>query len=262
MQDAFWTAGFPVLAAVFLATIVEIVEAFTIVLAVGTTRGWKPALAGTAAALGVLALVVLALGPALALIPIHLLQLVVGVLLLLFGLGWLRKAILRAAGVLALHDEDAAFAKETAALARREVSQGLMQGSEEASPEDAMAFIAGLTAFKAVLLEGLEVAFIVVAAGAGHGLLLEASLGALAVTVLVLAVGLILHRPLSRVPENALKFGVGVLLVAFGVFWTVEGLGGEWPGGELALAGLVAFHLAAALVLVRLAARRRERSRI
>jgi len=247
MPGDFLTVILPAVTAAFVASVVEVVEAFTIVLAVGTTRGWRPAIAGTLAALAVLALVVLALGPALRFIPIHLLQFVVGVLLVLFGMGWLRKAILRAAGVLALHDEDAAFAQETHELE-----------SQTGAPAT-LRWIAGIAAFKAVLLEGLEVAFIVVAIGAGKGLLWEASLGALAACVLVLAVGAALHKPLARVPENALKFGVGVMLSAFGVFWTGEGMGVEWPGGDLILLALALLFLLAGLLFTQLARLSHER---
>jgi len=162
------------------------------------------------------------------------------VLLLLFGLGWLRKAALRHAGVLPMHDEETAFAAETAALGKSGIN-------------DPMQWIAGIAAFKAVLLEGLEVAFIVIAVGAGRGLLLEASIGALAACVLVLGVGVIVHRPLSQVPENTLKFGVGVMLSAFGVFWTGEGLGAEWPAGDLILLPLALVFLLAGLGAARLA---------
>ena len=248
MPPDFWTVVFPAVTAAFLASIVEVVEAFTIVLAVGTTRGWRPAIAGTLAAFGVLALIVLILGPALQFIPIRALQLFVGVLLLLFGMGWLRKAVLRAAGVLPLHDEAAAFAEETAELS-------IQKGST-----DTLQWIAGIAAFKAVLLEGLEVAFIVVAVGAGKGLLIEASLGALAAFILVMVVGALVHKPLSRVPENTLKFGVGVMLSAFGVFWTGEGLGVEWPGADLILLPLAALFLAGGLGLVGAARRAFERS--
>jgi uncharacterized membrane protein len=194
------------------------------VLAVGTLRGWRPALSGTIAALVLLAVVVLAFGPLLEHVPLHFLQLVIGVLLLLFGMGWLRKAVLRSAGVIPLHDEEAAFAAETAHLAE-----------EAKRRHKSLNWIAGMTAFKAVLLEGLEVIFIVIAVGAGRGLLAAASLGALAACAAVLAIGLIVHRPLSQVPENTLKFGVGVMLSAFGIFWTGEGLGIEWPGQDLIL---------------------------
>ena len=233
-----WSVSGPAIGAAFLASTVEVVEAFTIILAVGTLRGWRPALAGTGAALGVLGLIVLILGPVLDRVPIGILQIIVGVLLLLFGLGWLRKATLRAAGVIALHDEDAIFAEERAELEadaqRRKVSHD---------------WIAGLTAFKAVLLEGLEVVFIVIAVGAGRGLLWPAALGALGACVAVLVVGIIVHKPLSRVPENTLKFGVGVMLSSFGVFWTGEGLGVSWPGADLVLIPFAAIFLALGLAL-------------
>jgi uncharacterized membrane protein len=236
-----WAAAAPAVTAAFVASTVEVVEAFTIVLAVGTLRGWRPALGGALAALAVLAVVVAALGPALSLIPLGVFQIAVGVLLLLFGLGWLRKAVLRASGLMALHDEDAIFEREKAEI-EGEVSRGRAADG-----------IAALAAFKAVLLEGLEVVFIVLAVGgAGGALLLPASAGALAAFLVVMAVGLMIHRPLARVPENTLKFGVGVMLSAFGVFWTSEGLGAPWPGGDLALFGLAAAFLLAALVLVAL----------
>ncbi len=241
MPPDFWTVLFPAVTAAFLASIVEVVEAFTIVLAVGTTRGWRPAIAGTAAALGVLAVIVVILGPALQFIPIRILQLFVGVLLLLFGMGWLRKAVLRAAGVLPLHDEAEAFAEETAALQSQTGAVRTLQ------------WIAGIAAFKAVLLEGLEVAFIVIAVGAGKGLLWEAALGALAACILVLMIGALVHKPLARVPENTLKFGVGVMLSSFGVFWTGEGLGVAWPGADLFLLPLAAVFLLAGLGLSRAA---------
>jgi uncharacterized membrane protein len=172
------------------------------------------------------------LGPLLGHIPLHPLQLAIGVLLLLFGMGWLRKAILRAAGIIPLHDEAAIFADEAAQLTRT--------GNRGGSRDD---WLAGLTAFKAVLLEGLEVVFIVIAVGAGRGLLWPASLGALAACAAILALGLAIHKPLAKVPENALKFGVGVMLSSFGVFWTGEGLGIAWPGQDLALAAFVLFFL-------------------
>jgi len=237
-----WTTAAPAIGSAFLASIVEIVEAFTIILAVATLRGWRPAVFGTAAALAILGAIVLALGPLLDRVPLHVLQLVIGVLLLLFGIGWLRKAALRSAGVIALHDEDATFAAETAQL-----------GAETARRKTSLDWIAGITAFKAVLLEGLEVVFIVIAVGAGRGLLWPASLGALAACALVLLVGAIVHKPMSQVPENTLKFGVGVMLSAFGVFWTGEGLGVEWPGADLALFVLAALFLGAGLLAASLA---------
>jgi uncharacterized membrane protein len=233
MEMVSWGVAAPAVTAAFVASVVEVVEAFTIVLAVSTLRGWRPAVLGTVAALAVLALLTVALGPLLDRVPLHLLQFAIGVLLLLFGLGWLRKAVLRSAGVLPLHDEAAAFAAETEHLAG------------EARLKHASAdWIAGLAAFKAVLLEGLEVVFIVIAVGAGRGLLWPASLGALAACLAVLAVGVFVHRPLSNVPENTLKFGVGVMLSAFGVFWTGEGLGVAWPWEDLVLLVFVALFLA------------------
>ena len=208
----------------FLGSLVEAVEALTIVLAVGTVRGWRPALAGTAAGLGFLALLVLAFGPLIARLPIATLQLAVGVLLLLFGMRWLRKAILRAGGAIALHDEERTFAEESSRL--RSVDA-----------------VATLAAFKAVVLEGLEVVFIVLAVGAAGGLLVAASLGAIAACALVAIVGVLVHKPLARIPENLLKFAVSVLLSAFGAFWVGEGLGFAWPGDDLAIPGIAALFL-------------------
>ena len=229
-----WSAAAPAISAAFLASSVEVVEAFTIVLAAATLRGWRPAALGTAAGLALLAGGIVVLGPLLDRVPIDLLQLVIGILLLLFGMTWLRKASLRAAGVIPLHDEDAAFAREVAQLeaaARRRRTR--------------LDWVAGMMAFKGVVLEGLEVAFIVIAVGAGRGLLVPASLGALAACALVLLIGAVVHRPLSRVPENTLKFGVGVMLSAFGVFWTGEGLGVAWPGQDLALLPFAGLFLGA-----------------
>lgn len=239
-----WATAAPALTAAFLASLVEAVEALTIVLAVGAVRGWRPALTGTGAGLALLALLVLALGPLLDRVPLHALQLVIGVLLLLFGLRWLRKAILRSAGVIALHDEAKAFAREEASLQ-----------AAERSNEAHLDWIAGITAFKAVVLEGLEVVFIVIAVGAGRGLLVPAAAGALAACLVVLLVGVVVHRPLARVPENTLKFGVGVMLSAFGVFWTGEGLGVDWPGQDLAIPVFAAIFLVTGVAAVRLAAR-------
>ncbi len=220
--------------AAFLASVVEVVEAFTIVLAVGTLRGWRSAWMGTFAALAILALLVIILGPLLGRVPIHDLQLVIGILLLMFGMGWLRKAILRSAGVIPLHDEELIFAKEKAEL-----------NEEAKSSHTTQNWIAGLAAFKAVLLEGLEVVFIVIAVGSGRGMLWPAAIGALAACVVVLIIGVIVHKPLSRVPENTLKFCVGVMLSAFGVFWTGEGLGIAWPGQDLILILFAAIFLSA-----------------
>jgi uncharacterized membrane protein len=221
--------------AAFLASLVEAVEAFTIVLAAAAVRGWRVATLGAAVALALLALIVIVAGPLLERFPIQWLQLGIGISLLIFGVRWLRKAILRAAGVMPLHDEAAAFAA----------------GSEELRREHSrLAWMAGLASFKAVLLEGIEVAFIVVAVGAGRGLLVPASIGAIAACALVTVIGLALRRPLARMPENQLKFAVGVMLSAFGVYWTGEGLGVAWPLGDLAIVALAALFLAVALLAV------------
>jgi uncharacterized membrane protein len=245
-----WTTAAPAIGAAFLASTVEVVEAFTIVLAVASLRGWRPALGGAGAALAVLALLVVLLGPMLNLVPLRALQLVIGVLLLLFGLGWLRKAVLRASGLMALHDEDAIYQRERARI-----------GGEVRSERGADG-VAALASFKAVLLEGLEVVFIVLAVGAGRGLMVPASLGALAAFAAVMIAGLAIHKPLAKVPENTLKFAVGVMLSSFGVFWTSEGLGAPWPGGDLALLGLVATFLLAAFALVALLRPRTAEARL
>src|SRR5215470_1790564 len=224
--------------AAFLASFVEVVEAFTIILAVGLSRGWRPALTGAVLALIVLGAMILVLGPLLGLVPLHLLQFAIGVLLILFGTRWLRKAILRAAGFIAIHDEEQAFATESDQLRR--------QAADRRAD-----FLAGSAAFKAVLLEGVEVVFIVIAVGAGRGLVGYASLGAAAACLLVLLIGFLVHRPLSRVPENALKFVVGVMLTSFGLFWTGEGLGADWPGADAALIAIALVILAVALAAVR-----------
>ncbi len=231
---------FSTVTAAFLASFVEVVEAFTIVLAVGLTRGWRPAFIGTGLALLVLIALVLVFGPLLALIPIAYVQFVVGVLLILFGMRWLRKAILRSTGVIALHDEEKAFAAETASLAQ--------QANDRRAD-----YLAGLAAFKAVLLEGIEVIFIVIAVGTTRGLTLYAGLGALAAVVVVMAIGLALHKPLSNVPENTLKFVVGLMLTSFGVFWTGEGLGAEWPGADLALLAIFAVFAIASWAILQTA---------
>ena len=235
-----WTSVAPAVLAAFLSSLVEAVEALTIVLAVATVRGWRPAGLGALAGLATLALIVLTLGPLLDRVPLHALQLAIGVLLLLFGMRWLRKAILRAAGVIPLHDEALAFATGTAAL--RELAH---HGTR-------LDWLAGLASYKAMLLEGLEVVFVVIAVGAGRGLLVPASIGALAACALVAAVGFAVRRPLARVPENTLKFTVGVMLSSFGVFWTGEGLGVPLPGEDLAILGFAALFLIAALAVVRL----------
>jgi Ca2+/H+ antiporter, TMEM165/GDT1 family len=239
-----WTSAAPAVSAAFLGSMVEAVEALTIVLAVASVRGWRPAGLGALSGLALLAVIVLALGPLLNRAPLHLLQFLIGILLLLFGMRWLRKAILRAAGLIPLHDETKAFAQETELL------------REQARQHEArLDWVAGLASFKAVLLEGIEVVFIVLAVGAGHGLLVPASIGAVAACLLVVAVGFALHRPLARVPENTLKFVVGVMLSAFGVFWTGEGLGVTWPGEDLAIIAFAVVFLVTALLAVTLARR-------
>jgi uncharacterized membrane protein len=233
-----WAHAGPTILAAFLASLVEFVEALTVVLAVGSVRGWRGALSGTGVALLVLLVLIAVLGTALTRVPLDVIQLVVGALLLLFGMRWLRKAILRAAGVIPLHDETAAFAKETEAMRKLGGGGGW----------DKVGFA---TAFQITMLEGTEVVFIVIAVGAGgSGLLLPASLGALAALLLVVILGIALHRPLATVPENTLKFTVGVLLSAFGCFWMGEGMGLEWPGADWSILGLSVGFLAFALLAV------------
>lgn len=233
-----WAVVAPAFTAAFLASLVEVVEAFTIVLAVGTVQGWRPALTGSAIALVSLAIIVAVLGPLLTLVPIDALRLAIGVLLLLFGLRWLRKAILRAAGRMAERDEAKAYTKQTAELQ-----------SAAAQKQASLDWIAGLASFKAVLLEGIEVVFIVIAVGATRSLVIPASIGALAAVVVVAVVGAAVHKPLSRVPENLLKYIVGVMLTAYGLFWAGEGMGIDWPGADLALLGLAALTVMVALGL-------------
>jgi uncharacterized membrane protein len=224
---------------VFLACAVEAVEAFTIVLAVGSTRKWSSALLGVAVAAVVLGALIAALGPALTILPIGILRLVVGGLLLVFGLQWLRKAILRAGGVKALHDEATAFEQEAVAA----------RGA--AFEQEAVDSYAFAIAFKAVLLEGLEVAFIVLTFGANQHDVPLAALAASLAVISVIAAGLLARAPLARVPENSMKFAVGVLLTTFGVFWGAEGAGASWPGGDAALPLLALLIFAASWLMVR-----------
>ena len=239
------TAAFLV-ASAFLASAVEFVEALTIVLASGITRGWRSSLIGLAAATVALAAIVAALGPALTLIPIDVLRLVVGGILLAFGLQWLRKAILRASGFKALHDEAAIFAEETAGArtAAREERAGL----------DWYGFT---LSFKGVLLEGLEVAFIVLTFGSTQGSIPLAALGAGIALVLVAVVGVLVRAPLTRVPENTMKFAVGVMLTTFGTFWAAEGAGAHWPGDDASLPVVLAFVIALSFAAVGMLKRRR-----
>ena len=236
--------------AAFLACGVEMVEALTIVLAVGVTRGWRSSLFGATAALSGLAVVVAVLGPALSVVPIDSLRLVVGALLLIFGLQWLRKAILRGSGFKALHDEEAIFEEERAAA--------LAAGRADRDGIDWYAFT---VSFKGVFLEGLEVAFIVVTVGGAQHNVALAAVGAAVALVVVLAVGLVVHRPLSRVPENTMKFGVGVMLTTFGIFWASEGAGVEWPGGDVALFFVLLYVLGMSMTLTAVLRVRHERVR-
>jgi uncharacterized membrane protein len=228
---------------VFLACAVEAVEALTIVLAVGYTRSWRSSMIGAGSAAIVLAALTAALGPALTSLPINVLRIVVGALLLIFGLQWLRKAILRASGLKALHDEREAYEHELLAARRAgAASEGI----------DAYSFT---IAFKGVLLEGLEVVFIVLTFGANqHNIGLAAAAAGLAVLLVVLT-GIAVHAPLARVPENTMKFAVGVMLTSFGIFWGAEGAGAHWPGSDASLLGIIPATLLLGLTLVGLVRR-------
>lgn len=222
---------------VFVACVVESIEALTIVLAVGSTRSWRSALTGAGVAIGVLAVLTAVLGPRLTSLPIETLRLVVGGLLLVFGLQWLRKAILRAAGLKALHDEDATFREERAAAAAAGVPHGGL---------DAYSFV---ISFKGVLLEGLEVVFIVLTFGANQGRVGLAALAAALAVLVVVTAGIAVRAPLARLPENAMKLSVGVMLTSFGIFWGAEGAGAEWPGDDAALLVIVPAVLGFSLLL-------------
>jgi len=234
--------------AVFLACAVEAVEALTIVLAVGVTRGWRSTFAGVGAAVVALGAITAALGPALTALPIDALRVAVGGLLLVFGLQWLRKAILRAAGYKGLHDEREIYDRELAAAREAGGSGGRI---------DPYSFT---VSFKGVLLEGLEVIFIVLTFGANqHRIGLAAAAAGVAVALVVIA-GIAIHAPLARVPENTMKFAVGVMLTSFGTFWSAEGAGAHWPGADAALLALVPAVLAFALVAVALLRAHGERA--
>ena len=226
----------------FIASAVEFVEATTIVLAVGITRGWRAPLVGTALAALTLAVIVATLGVALVtVVPEHLLLGLVGTLLLLFGLRWLRKAVLRFAGIVALHDEDEIYRKEVAELRA--------QGRRKTEWD----LVGTIVAYKAVLLEGIEVAFIVIAFGAkGVAAMNAAIVGAIAAGVIVTAIAAALRHPLTAVPENWMKFGVGAMLSAFGVFWFGEGIGAEWPGDAASIPVILAAFLAASWLAARM----------
>ena len=229
----------------FLASGVEAVEALTIVLAVGVARSWRTAFQGAALGLLVLAVIVAVLGPLLRFVPLGALKLAIGVLLVLFGLAWLRKAILRYAGRKALRDEDANYEREVRAL-RAEAAPDARRGDRTAVA----------TAFNAVLLEGLEVAVIVVTFGAASSAALAwSATGAVAAVLAVVLLGIVLRRPASRVPENAMKFAVGVMLTSFGTFWAGEGLGIAWWRADLSLVVLIAAYLAVSGALIAAARR-------
>lgn len=224
------TAAVILVFSAFLASAVEAVEALTVVLAMGVTRGWRSPLIGAAAAFLALAAVIAVLGPALSLMPIDTLRVIVGTLLLVFGLQWLRKAILRAGGYKPLRDEEALY---RAQIEGSRATQGTIRAG--------MDWYAFTLAFKGVLLEGLEVAFIVLTFGTIHGSVPLAAAGACIALLMVVVVGALAHKPLSRVPENAMKFTVGLMLTTFGIFWSVEGAGIEWPGADLAILGILGF---------------------
>lgn len=226
--------------AVFLACAVEAVEALTIVLAAGTGRDWRSAIIGVVAGVVVLALIVAVLGPAVTAMPLGGLRLVVGGLLLIFGLQWLRKAILRASGLKALHDEDAIYAAELAAA--------------QAAPAGRRGMVADwysfTLSFKGVVLEGLEVVFIALTFGANQHNIPLAAVAALAAVLVVTIAGIAVRAPLARVPENAMKLVVGIMLISFGIFWGAEGAGAVWPGADAALLVIVPAVAVFALALV------------
>ena len=228
--------------AAFSASLVECVEALTIVLAVSSVSGWRSGLLGAACGALLLSATVALAGSALVRVPLNDLHVLVGVILLVFGLSWLRKAVLRTAGMKAQRDEAAIYNEQIKA----------MRSTLYAGSVDSLNVLAMTAAFKAVVIEGIEVVLIVVSVGRMAGALIPAAAGATAAAIAVAALGLAIHRPLTRVPENALKFGVGVVIVSFGIFWLGEGLGLAWPGGDLAVAVIIAgvfalAHLCAAI---------------
>jgi uncharacterized membrane protein len=228
--------------AAFSASLVECVEALTIVLAVSSVSGWRSGLLGAACGALLLAATVAVGGSALVRVPLNDLHVLVGVVLLVFGLSWLRKAVLRTAGMKAQRDE--------AAIYSRRIEE--MRSNPRAGLGGSLDLLAMTAAFKAVVIEGIEVVFIVVTIGRMAGALVPAALGATAAAIMVVALGVAIHRPLTRVPENALKFGVGVVIVSFGIFWLGEGLGLAWPGGDLAVVAIIVgvfalAHLCAAI---------------
>jgi Ca2+/H+ antiporter, TMEM165/GDT1 family len=239
-----WTQAGPAILASFLASLVECVEALTVVLAVGSTRGWRFALIGVGAALLLLAVFVAVVGPLIASLPMATLRLGIGALMLLFGLRWLRKAILRSAGVIPLHDENSAY---------RQTAVQLQPSSGSARAHlDPVAFMAS---FNITLLEGIEVVFIIIAIATHDGSWWPATIGALGALLVVVALGIGLHRPLAQVPENTLKFCVGVMLSGLGTFWVGEGIPLDWPGGDWAVPALILGFCAIALVIALLSRR-------
>ncbi|MGH9067492.1 MAG: COG4280 domain-containing protein [Acidimicrobiales bacterium] len=237
--------------AVFAASCVEMIEALTIVLAVGVTRGWRSTMQGVGVAIAALVVLVAALGPAIVIyVPLSVLRIVVGALLLVFGLQWLRKAVLRATGDKAKHDEDAIYAREVERL------------SAEPKPTGGYDGTAFTVAFKGVFLEGVEIIVVVLTLGlAGHRLGLAVAAAAAAV-VLIGIIGLLVSRRLSEVPENAMKMGVGIMLVSFGTFWMGEGVNVVWPGSDLFILALIAAYGATAWLTVSLMDRSRRRARV
>jgi uncharacterized membrane protein len=229
-----------ILLGVFAASAVEMVEALTIVIGVGIVRGWRSTLIGAGAAAVVLGALIAALGPALQVVPIETLRLVVGALLLAFGMQWLRKAVLRAGGYKAVRDEVEAFARQ------RELAAAA--GHEERAGLDWYSFT---VSFKGVLLEGLEVVFIVISFGSAQGHVGLAAAAAAAAVLVVGVAGVLARGPLERVPENTIKFAVGILLTSFGCFWGAEGAGVDWPGDEASLLGVIALFGVISFLLVR-----------
>lgn len=236
------TSALVLVLAVFAASAVEMVEALTIVVAVGATRGWRSALEGSALAVVALAVIVGAVGvPLVHLVPIDVLRVVIGALLLVLGLDWLRKAILRSSGHKALHDEDAVYARTVLELAAGEGGPGEGAAVPALRSRDAVGFV---VAFKGVFLEGMEVVLIVLSLGSSAHRLGLAAAAAGAAVVIVAAVGAVVARQLSEVPENTMKMGVGIMLTSFGVFWVGEGSGVQWPGSDAAILVLVALFVA------------------